>query len=148
MSVYSVTTTADVATGTAAKTIIQIKAGSTKRCKLVEWGISFEGTTSTDPPVDVRLLRQTTDGTAGSALTPVEWDEGGEAALFTSGMNFSAEPAAGDVLAVYQVTPNGGLLVIQYPFGREITLATSGRVGIECTTGVTVDARAYMVVEE
>jgi hypothetical protein len=149
-SVYSVTTQSEEALAAAtAETVVQLRGSTAVKAKIVEWGVSFDGTSATAEPVRVRLLRQTTDGTSGTAGTEVAWDPDNPTANCTSHLDFSAEPAAGDVLADYEVHPQTGI-VVQYPLGREPTLdnAATSRVGIDCNAPATVNAVAYLVWEE
>ena len=135
----------------ATETLLQVAAAATKRFRVVEFGVSFDGVSAGDAPVDVDLLRQTTAGTASTTgVAPVEWDEAGEAALASFSHDFTVEPTAGDVLGSWQVTPNGGLLVLQYPLGREPVVGLSGRIALRATTAtdVTPNASAYLVIEE
>lgn len=148
-SVYSVTTEGEEALAAAtAETVVQLTGAAGVKAKLVEWGISFDGTSATAAPVVVRLLRQTTAGTA-SAATEVKWDPDAPTANVTSFHSFSAEPTAGEVLATYNVHPQTGI-VVQYPYGREPTIdnATSSRLGLEVTAPAIVNATAYIVWEE
>ena len=70
-----IATTAEIAlTAATAKTIMQLVAASNHRVKLLEWGVYFDGTSTTAEPVQVRLLRQTTAGTM-SSLTPTKNDD-------------------------------------------------------------------------
>ncbi len=63
--------TAEVATGTALKTIMQLMAAANHRVKVKELSISFKGVSNTDAPILVEVLRQTTAGTM-TALTLVK----------------------------------------------------------------------------
>lgn len=149
-SVYSITTEAEEALAAAtAETILQLRGATTVKAKIIEWGISFDGVSATEAPVQVRLLRQTTDGTATGA-SEVVWDADNPTANCTGFHSFTAEPTAGDVLAHYEIHPQGGSLVIQYPLGREPTLdnATTSRIAIEANAPAVVNCTAYLVWEE
>lgn len=128
------------------QTLVQFVAPATARLRVVEVSISFDGVTATAVPVDVDLLRQTTAGTA-SAGTVVKWDEADPAPSPTSQVAFTVEPTAGDVLSSWDVTPYGGLLVVQYAEGREPVVAASGRIGLRANAAAIVNATGYMVVE-
>jgi hypothetical protein len=147
---YSITTEAEEGITTAAETLLQLRATTTTIAQVVAWGVSFDGATSTDAPVQVRLLFQTTDGTA-SAATEVAIDARDDAAASTTGFHsFTAEPTAGGVIEHHQVHPQGGNLIREYPPGREPTLAsaTSSRIGIEVTAAVAVNAVAWVIWSE
>ena len=121
------------AASAAAKTVLQVAAGATKRLAVKSFEVSFDGTSSTSTPVLVELLRQTTAGTA-SALTLVKHDEASEAAIATAQQTFTVEPTAGDVLASVYLSPAGGIYSYQFPLGDEPVVAASGRVGLRVTT--------------
>lgn len=140
--------TAEVAlTAATAKTVIQLVAASNHRVAVLGWGVFFDGTSVTAEPVQVRLLRQTTAGTA-SALTPVALDGSvGETIQTTAQHTATVEPTAGNVVDVAEVHPQQGYEVI-YPLGQEVILAGGGRVGIECTAPAGVNVRAKIRFEE
>lgn len=150
-AVYAATTEAEEALVAAtAETLLQLRGATTTKAKIVAWSVSFDGIVATDAPVVVRLLRQTTDGT-GTAATeaPLDPDSptAGVAALHTFS---STEPTAGDVIETYEVHPQGGSIVREYPPGREPTLdnAATSRIGIEATAPVGVNAVAWVHWEE
>ena len=141
-------TTAEIAlTAATAKTVIQLVGATNHRVKLLSWGVYFDGISPTAEPVQVRLLRQTTAGTM-SALTPTKRDDSiAETLLTTAQHTATAEPTAGDVLEVKEVHPQGGYEKI-YPFGGEVIIGGSDRLGIECTAPAGVNVRAEYVFEE
>lgn len=141
MHQYYIRETAQALVAATVETLVQVTAPSTRRLQVVRWGISFNGITATDVPVQVDLLRLTTAGTA-SAFTPLKIDEADPAALASSQRAFTAEPTAGDVLESHFVTPVGGLIVIEYAFENRPVVAASGRIGIRAnapTSGVSAD---------
>lgn len=150
MGLYSAVVENQAIASSTAETILQLVGPSTSRLRIVEFGISFDGTTAANAPVDVQLLRQTTAGTASTtAQVPVKMDPADPAPAATFNYTYTAEPTAGDVLGSWQLTPNGGLFVMQYPLGREPVMAASGRVGLKVTPGAfTLNATAYLVFEE
>lgn len=122
-----------------AKTMIQLLNPSTRRLQVVEWGVSFDGVTATDIPVDVDLLRQTTTGTMTDFGTEIPWDPAEVASVVTATVNATVEPTASDILSSHQVTPNGGNLVMPYDDAGPI-VAASGRIGLRCTPGAALTA--------
>lgn len=130
-----------------AETLIQLVAAANHRVKLLRWGVFFDGVSVTAEPVQIRLLRQTTAGTA-SSLTPVKMDNSlSETLQTTAQQDFTVEPTAGDVLESYEVHPQQGI-VIMYPLGQEPIIGGGGRMGLEVTAPAVVNARAYAVFEE
>ena len=130
--------TAQVATGTAAKTILQIVAAANHRLLVTEWSISFEGIVVTDAPIQVRVLRQTTAGTMLS-LTPVKANSGDNETLqVTAQHTATAEPTPSDVEDTVLVHPQTGY-TWQAPFGKAIVILGGAKLGIEVTAGVSID---------
>lgn len=138
---------AEIATGTGAKTLIQIVAAANHRVKVLGFHVSFDGTSSTAAPIAVRLLRQTTAGTMTS-LTPVKWDDSiADSLLTTAQHTATAEPTSGDVLLSANVHPQSGYEVL-FPFGQEPIVGGGDRVGLEVTAGADVNAFAWIRFEE
>lgn len=146
MGLYSIATN-EFSCATGGKTALQLATGASNRARLVEFGISFQGTSAADAPALVQLLRQTTAGTTTS-VTPVKLDAADVAAESTAGKNATAEPTPSDVLLNFYLTPNGGAWAQQFPLGREPIMAASTYLGILVTTAATVDTSAYMIFEE
>lgn len=150
MAVYSVTTEGEEALAAAtAETLVQIRGVATAKARIVAWGVSFDGVTSSDAPAVVDLLFQTTDGTAtGASEIALNPDE--PTALVSGFHSFSAEPTAGGIIESYEVHPQGGMIVREYPPGREpmLTNATSSRIGIRVTSPSAVNALAWIQWEE
>lgn len=145
---YVVHELARALSASATKTLVQLVTGSTRRARIIELGISFDGITAATP-VKCDLLLQTSAGTM-SAFTPVTELSDGPAAIATAQVNATAEPTAGSIMRSWYVTPFSGLFVVQFPLGREPTLGVSARIGLRAitATGVTPNASAYVVFEE
>lgn len=139
--------TAEVAlTAATAKTILQLVAPANQRLKIKGWGVFFDGTSATDEPVQVRLLRQTTAGTMTS-LTPVKTCAGSETIQSTAQHTATAEPTAGDVLDSLEVHPQSGYEKQISP-DQKFEVPGGGRIGVECTAPAGVNARAKIFFEE
>jgi hypothetical protein len=150
MAVYSVTTEGEEALAAAtAETLVQLRGVTTAKLSIVAWGVSFDGISGTDAPVVVDLLFQTTDGTA-SAATEVSLNPDQPTALATGFHSFSAEPTPGGIIESYEIHPQGGLFVREYPPGREpvVTNATTSRIGIRATAPAAVNAVAWIQWDE
>src|SRR6187200_1914628 len=90
-----------VVTGTAAKTLLQLVAAANHRFVVKEIAVSFAGTSATDPPVLIEVLRQTTAGTM-TALSPVKANDADEETLQTTAQHTAiVEPTAGDILMAF-----------------------------------------------
>jgi hypothetical protein len=135
--------TAQVATGTSAKTILQVVAAANHRIVVNKIVVSFEGVTVTDAPIQVRVLRQSTAGTM-SALTLVKDDSTDDETLQTTGLHTAtAEPTAGDVLESQMVHPQSSRV-----FVGPYVVPGGGRLGVEVTAAVGVDCIVSAYGEE
>lgn len=135
--------TAQVATGTAAKTIMQLVAASNHRIIVSKIVVSFEGVTATDAPIQVRVLRQTTAGTM-SSLTPVKDSDSDDETLQTTAQHTATvEPTAGDVLESQLVHPQSSRV-----FVGPYIVKGGGRLGVEVTSGVNIDCIVSAYGEE
>lgn len=143
-----VLTTAEVAlTAATAKTVLQLAAAANHRVKVLSWGVYFDGISPTAEPIQVRLLRQTAAGTM-TPLTALKRDDSLSETLLTAGSHTATiEPTAGDVMEVKEIHPQTGYEKI-YPFGGEVIVGGSDRIGIECTAPAGVNVRAEIVFEE
>lgn len=149
-SIYSATSEGEEGLAAAtAETVIALIGQTTVKAKLIEFGVSFDGVSTTAEPVQIRLIRATADGT-GTAATVKPWDPDMTSNQCTAKHSYSAEPTKESTpLASWEVHPQSGI-VVQYPLGREPTLdnATGSIMCIECTAPATVNVLAYLVWEE
>lgn len=152
MSVYvSALTKHEAVASETTKTLIQVHNSSVGQAKVIEWGISFDGISSTATPARVKLIRQTTGGTMTQVGKGVKYDSNTTASNASFRIGATAEPTlTADIYELHQVTPTGGLLVKQYPLGRELTLNAGERLGLVVTAGPSSVASAlgYIVWEE
>jgi hypothetical protein len=152
-----VTTAAPVSitTGTAIKTLLQIATPSTEDLKVIQWGISFDGTSGT--PIKVELVQTDVAATvtAYAAGDIVSWNQPNDAgSLMTlgtsaSGYTASAEGtvAATRMLDLQLVSPAAGY-VMQFPLGREPVVPVSKFLRIRVTTAVAFNAYCWIAWEE
>jgi hypothetical protein len=149
--------TATAATALAAataKSILNAITG-TRELNVCEFSVSFDGVTASAVPVLIELCNSTqaTAGTPGTSPTPTPIRPAtGGASIFTAAESYSAEPTVLVPVKHWLLTPNGGLLVIQFPLGREYNTGTNTGVGkgavIRCTAPAIVNVRGYIEVEE
>lgn len=138
---------AEVATTTSAKTLVQVVAASNHRILVRRIHASFKGVVTTDAPILVEVLRQTTAGTS-SALTPVKLNSSDDETLQTTAREaVTVEPTASDILLRREVHPQGGFDWVAR-FGEEIVVPGGARLGLRVTAGVSVSAVAGFEVEE
>lgn len=151
MAQFSVTSEGEEALAAAtAECVIAVLGVAATKSKLIEWGVSFDGITAAAEPVVVDLYQITTSGTS-TAATEVAWGRDAVAAQATGFHSFTVAPALGNRLASYEVHPQGGGLVLQYPLGREPVISdgsTAQGIGVVVTAPAVVNCVAYMVFEE
>jgi hypothetical protein len=138
-----------------AKTVILLTSGTANQPSIVEWSVSFDGTTATAIPVLVEAVSSTAAGAGtGTAQTPKQirgWPA--QASQSTAAYGFSAEPTVLEVYKKRLLTPNGGVIIQQQPMGREhtgqITAATQFKaLGFRLTAPAAVNCHADMEYEE
>lgn len=141
-----------------AKTVIGVAAGSVNQPSIVELGISFDGVTASAIPVLCEWVSGTNatnaPGTNSTSMTPKQvrgWPA--QASQATAAYNWSAEPTVLEVFKKRLLTPNGGLLILQNPLGREptaiVTAATQFKfVGHRLTAPATVNCHVDLEFEE
>jgi hypothetical protein len=158
--VVSTGTAAIALTAAAAKTVMYINAAAANQPSIVEFSISFDGVTATNTPALIEFVFGTkasnsTPGTGSTTFTPLQlrgWPA--QASANAAANNCSSEPTVLTAVKQWLLTPNGGLLVIQMPLGREITAVASGtavsgnQVGIRVTAPQIVNTRGYIEYEE
>lgn len=112
-----------------AKTALNVIAGANQPVSIFEWGISFDGVTSSAVPATVELC-QSTQATAGTggASPPAIVQVGGRtiSAQVTSAHNYTAEPTVLTVIEQAYIPQFMGLYVKQYPLGLEPDTDLSG----------------------
>lgn len=97
-----------IATGTSAKTLMQIVAASNHRVLVNLVSIAFKGVSNTGVPITVEFRRQTTAGTM-SSLTLVKFDSTDDETLEVTALHTAtAEPTAGDLLFIDAIHPQMG----------------------------------------
>jgi hypothetical protein len=139
--------TAEIASGTSKKTLVQLIAAANHRVLVHEISISFDGTSNVAQPVLVEIARQSTAGTM-SALTPAKVDlDSGETLQTTATHTASAEPTETDVLRAENVHPQTGYTWVA-PYGRPIIVNGGDRLGVAVTAAETVNAVVCIGFEE
>jgi hypothetical protein len=144
---------ASVATGTALKTMLQLKTGSSK-ARLVEWGYAFD--TIPTAVVKVELIETgtvfATVTTIGSGIRTYN-DSSGSASLAVTGTSASGFTASAEgtvtstrLLAYQQEW--GQQFKQQFPLGREPEIGAGTSLRIRATTATTINMTCYMVWEE
>ncbi len=149
-----------VTTGTAIKTMLQVKSGLTvTRPKVVEWGISFDGSAAATP-IKCELL---TTGTVAATVTAhvaagiQNLDPFGTTPTtgnpFTFTTTTTGYTASGEgtvtatrALDIQLIAPTNQY-VKQWPLGREPFFSQLNYLRIRVTAGAAVNAYCFVVIE-
>lgn len=121
---------------------------------LTEFAISFDGITATAVPVLVEVVTSTQAGAGTSGVTPTITQVRGRATAGqapTGGGNYTVEPTTLVSVSRYYVPSFMGLLIVQFPLGREIETDSSGGtirgVGLRITPPATVNVVGHLECE-
>lgn len=153
---------AAVTTGTAIKTMLQLKAGATTMLRIVEWGISFDGSAAATPGkvelIETGTVAATVTASVANDITKLT------AAAIAMGDPTTALIAVGTTSTGYTASAEGTITAVrnlappqfiapttqyqfQFPLGRE-PIIQNGNIGrIRVTFGAAVNAYCYMVVK-
>jgi hypothetical protein len=145
-----------VSTGTTLKTLLQIAPPSTLNLRVVEWGISFDGS-SAATPIQCELV-ETSGAATVTALSSADAvllnDPGGLGTQLTFGTTSTGITASGEGtpstsrLLDYQLVAPTNQYVIQYPLGHEPLVQASKFLRVRVTAGASVGAICYVVWKE
>ncbi len=138
------------ATGTADITLLMLKAPTNQRLKVRSWCVSFQGTDNLGTPIQVQLLRVSTDGT-GSSVTPVKMDDSiadsiqGTATESYGGTN---EPTAGSILERRYIHPQTNYTeIVAEP--DEVIVGAGDRIALKAIApNASVNATGFIEWEE
>jgi hypothetical protein len=151
-SVYVVQNTVFAATA-GAKTVLNAIAGANQPVQIIEWGISFDGVTSSAVPATVNLCQSTQAGagtSAGSIPAVVQVRGRTTAAQFTVGHNYSAEPTALTVIEQTFVPQYNGIYVRSYGMNEgpdtDLSGGTVKALALRVNVTANVNVLAYMRV--
>lgn len=155
------TTAAPVAvtTGTAIKTMLQFKPSATCTAKIVEWGISFDGSAAATPG-KIELMESdvaaTVTATALADITKYDGDalSNGDPTtnliqIGTTATGYTASSEGTTTVSRMfdlQLLPPTGPYVKQFPLGREPVLQVAKFARIRVTFGTAINAYCYMIV--
>lgn len=149
-----------VTTGTAIKTLLQLSSSATKPLKIVEWGISFDGSAAATP-IKCELVETDVAATVTAHVTGGIIKLDGEAlaggdpvtnllpvGTAATGYTATAEGTitATRMLDVQLVAPTNQYIK-QFPLGREPIVQISKFARVRVTAGAAVNAYCYMIVE-
>ena len=133
-----------------AKTVLNVIAGANQPVQFIEWGVSFDGVTSSAVPATVNLCQSTqaTAGTSGGSVPAVVQTMGRSiTAQFTVGHNFTAEPTALTVIEQVFVPQFNGIYVRSYLPGdgpdTDLSGGTVKALAIRVNVSANVNVLAY-----
>lgn len=133
------------------KTLVLVAAGANQPVSVIEWGISFDGVTSSAVPATVELVTKdgTTTGTAGGSPPAIVQVSGRTiAAQPAATHNYTAEPTTYTTVEQKFVSQFMGLYEKQYPLGLEpdtdLSAGTTKFIGIRANVSANVNALAYI----
>ncbi len=126
-----------------AKTVLSVIAPAQFGVDLRKYRLGFDGVTASAIPVVVEIVSWTTDGT-GTAGTVVQTSGRSITAGFTTKYNYSVEPTTATLIDRFTITPNGGTIVYDFPYGDSPDTAVSNLIGLRCTAPAAVNVNATM----
>lgn len=148
---------APVTTGTAIKTLLQLKPFNT--IKIVEWGISFDGSAAATP-IKVELLDTGTvfgTVTASADADVAKMGSVEDAVSSVAGLTLGTSAtgytctAEGSITSVRMFDPQliapTGQYVKQFPLGREPKGIIGNAIRIRVTAAAAVNAYCYIIFE-
>lgn len=150
---YTIDTQGSIAMAAAtAKTILNLINATNSLIRIVEISVSFDGVTATAVPAVVELCKSTQGG-AGSgstATTPNQLRGPTRTVQATAARNYATtEPTTLTAVKRWLVPVFNGLLVAQFPLGREPEQTASGNAyALRVTAPAVVNAAAYIEFEE
>ena len=146
-----------VTTGIVIKTLLQIKPFNT--CKIIEWGISFDGSAAATPIsvalLDTGIVFATVTASVDADITKFDSVENAVASvsgltLGTSATGYTST-SEGAITSVRmfdaQLIAPTNQYIKQFPLGREPKCIIGNAVRIRVTAGVAVNAICYMTIE-
>ena len=149
-----------VTTGTAIKSLLQVKPGTTQTLRLVEWGISFDGSAAATPGiVEVGVFDVAATVTAHVAAGIHKYNPealaGGDPTtnIFAVGVAATGYTATaeGTIAAtrmgdIQHIAPTNQY-IFQFPLGREFYIGPSEFLRVRVKFGAAINAICYVLVE-
>lgn len=148
-----------VTTGTAIKTMLQVKLGTQNKGKVIQWHVSFDGSAAAAPIkcelIETGAVFATVTASASADIVkfgdPNDVDPTTSNFILTTtgtGYTASAEGAitATRLLDVALVAPTNER-TFQFPLGREPVINVSTSLRIRVTAAAAVNAYCYVVIE-
>ena len=154
---------AGVTTGTAIKTLLQIKPAANIDIKIIEWGISFDGSAAATPIkvelIDTGTVFGTVTAHAAADVQPFFDPNAPVNTAGTSGVPLNLGTSAsgytctseGTITATrygdLQLIAPTGQYIKQFPLGREFGVKAGNCLRVRVTAGAAVNALTYVIFE-
>lgn len=152
---------AGVTTSTSLKTMLQVKPGATVACRIVEWGISFDGSAAATP-ITVELIETDVAATVTASVANdiTKYDDN----ALLGGDPTTALIAVGTTSTGYTSTSEGSITAVrnldgtqliaptnqyvkQFPLGERPLIQSGKFARVRVKAGAAVNAVCYMIVE-
>lgn len=128
------------------KYVLGVQAGTEFGVDLKKIHIGFNGTDATDAPVLVELCAVTfatnAPGTNSTSATPVQAYGRHAATGFLAASNWTSAPTVVTVMQEVLLSPNGGLIMYDWPLGDTPDSPLNQGFAIRCTAADAVSVRA------
>lgn len=150
MSTYGVTVDGIALAAATAKTIFELASSANVPVAIVEWSVTFDGTSATATPVKVESQRFSAAVTTATTQAGVAWGLHGGTAASTTKHSTTTEGAGTATAAsgqIIRVPPSGGFLE-QYPLGRELYVPISSFWRLRLTAAQAVNVSFHVVWDE
>jgi len=149
--VYTAVTGGAVAlTAATAKTVLGVKAHANSGLLLNSYEVAFDGVSASAVPVLVEVCYCTwganSPGTNSTSVTVVQELGRVLTAGFTAGKTWTTEPTTLTVLREKLLTPNGGVIIYDYPLGTEPDCALGEGFALRLTAPANVNVRGTLKV--
>lgn len=143
-----------VNTGITIKSLLQVATPITRGIKVIEWGISFDGTVANTPGV-VELIQTNVTATLTAGVTPTIWGwPNAPASLCVPGTSATGHTASTEgtitstqIYDAQYISPTSQYIK-QFPLGREPWIDKSSFLRIRVKFGTAVNAICYIIWEE
>jgi len=137
-------------TAATAKTILNLITATNALTRIVEFSVSFDGVTASAVPATVEICSSTQAGagTPGTAPTITQIRGSTRTIQATAQQGYTAEPTALTTLKRWLVPVYNGVLVIQFPLGREPEQTSAKGLAIRVTAPAGVNVQGYLELEE
>lgn len=149
-----------VTTGTALKTLLQVKPGATQIIKVREWGISFDGSSAATPGICHLCVTDTAATVTAHAASGIhKYDSEALAAgdpttnIFAVGTTSTGYTASGEGTvgthrsADIQLIAPTNQQIYQFPLGVAFVVQAGEFLRVRVTFGAAINAICYLLLE-